>query len=250
MADKKDYGKLVKVLQIVTGVIMIALVVVGIVLMNKYDINAKNIPELSEKLSAFANGTLIVSLVMIGIMVVKSFCLILPPAVVMGVTAYVLPNYPLALLVNLIAMALSLVIPYFLGRFTGAGMVDTLKKRFKAVSKIEDFAGANEWKMTAVVKFSGILPGDLSSLLFGAMNISFPNYMVGAIIGNLPLIIVYTLFGSLLKDVDKHPWIVAIPVVVIVAFLLISGVLTKKMISDTKKKAQAQKTETAEESAE
>ena len=250
MADKKDYGKLVKVLQIVTGVIMIALVVVGIVLMNKYDINAKNIPELSEKLSAFANGTLIVSLVMIGIMVVKSFCLILPPAVVMGVTAYVLPNYPLALLVNLIAMALSLVIPYFLGRFTGAGMVDTLKKRFKAVSKIEDFAGANEWKMTAVVKFSGILPGDLSSLLFGAMNISFPNYMVAAIIGNLPLIIVYTLFGSLLKDVDKHPWIVAIPVVVIVAFLLISGVLTKKMISDTKKKAQAQKTETAEESAE
>ena len=250
MADKKDYGKLVKVLQIVTGVIMIALVVVGIVLMNKYDINAKNIPELREKLSAFANGTLIVSLVMIGIMVVKSFCLILPPAVVMGVTAYVLPNYPLALLVNLIAMALSLVIPYFLGRFTGAGMVDTLKKRFKAVSKIEDFAGANEWKMTAVVKFSGILPGDLSSLLFGAMNISFPNYMVGAIIGNLPLIIVYTLFGSLLKDVDKHPWIVAIPVVVIVAFLLISGVLTKKMISDTKKKAQAQKTETAEESAE
>ena len=250
MADKKDYGKLVKALQIVTGVIMIALVVVGIVLMNKYDINAKNIPELSEKLSAFANGTLIVSLVMIGIMVVKSFCLILPPAVVMGVTAYVLPNYPLALLVNLIAMALSLVIPYFLGRFTGAGMVDTLKKRFKAVSKIEDFAGANEWKMTAVVKFSGILPGDLSSLLFGAMNISFPNYMVGAIIGNLPLIIVYTLFGSLLKDVDKHPWIVAIPVVVIVAFLLISGVLTKKMISDTKKKAQAQKTETAEESAE
>ena len=250
MADKKDYGKLVKVLQIVTGVIMLALVVVGIILMKKYDINAKNIPQLSEKLSEFANGTMIVSLVMIGIMVVKSFCLILPPAVVMGVTAYVLPNYPPALLVNLIAMALSLVIPYFLGRFTGAGMVDTLKSRFKAVKKIEDFAGANEWKMTAVVKFSGILPGDLSSLLFGAMNISFPNYMLGAIVGNLPLILVYTLFGTLLKDVDKHPWVVAIPVVVIVVFLLISGVLTKKMISDTKKKAQAQKTETAEESAE
>ncbi len=253
MAEKKDYGKLVKVLQIVTGVIMIALVVVGIVLMNKYDINAKNIPQLSEKLSAFANGTLIVSLVMIGIMVVKSFCLILPPAVVMGVTAYVLPNLWIALAVNLIAMVLSLVIPYFLGRFTGAGMVDTLKKRFKAVGKIEDFAGANEWKMTAVVKFSGILPGDLSSLLFGAMNISFPNYMIGAIVGNLPLIFVYTLFGTLLKDIDKHPWVVAIPVVVIIVFLLISGVLTKKMISDTKKKTQAQQTreaEAAEESAE
>ena len=62
MAEKKDYGKLVKALQIVTGVIMLALVVVGIILMKKYNINAKNIPELSEKLSAFANGTLIVVL--------------------------------------------------------------------------------------------------------------------------------------------------------------------------------------------
>lgn len=248
MAEKKDYGKLVKVLQIATGVLMIALVVVGIVLMNKYDIKARNIPELSGRLNAIEGGTLIVSLVMIGIMVVKSFCLILPPAVVMGVCAYALPNFWIALLVNLIAMVLSLVIPYFLGRFTGAGMVDTLKKRFKAVNKIEDFAGANEWQMTAVVKFSGILPGDLSSLLFGAMNISFRNYMVGAVVGNLPLILVYTLFGTLLKDVDKHPWVVAIPVVVIVVFLLISGVLTKKMISDTKKKSAEAKP--ANESAE
>ena len=108
--------------------------------------------------------------------------------------------------------------------------------------------------MTAVVKFSGILPGDLSSLLFGAMNISFPNYMLGATLGNLPLILVYTLFGILLKDVDKHPWVVAIPVVVIVVFLLISGVLTKKMISDTKKKSaasqQTEETEPAEKPAE
>ena len=239
MAEKKDYGKLVKVLQIVTGIIMLALVVVGIILMKKYDINAKNIPQLSEKLSAFANGTMIVSLVMIGIMVVKSFCLILPPAVVMSVCAFALPNPWIAFAANLIGMTLSLVIPYFLGRFTGAGMVDTLKKRFKAVKKIEDFAGANEWKMTAVVKFSGILPGDLSSLLFGAMNISFKNYMLGASLGNLPLVIVYTAFGALLKDVTEKPWVPAIPVAVIIVFLAISGLLTKKLISDTKKQNEA-----------
>lgn len=246
MAEKKDYSKLVKALQIVTGVIMIALVVVGVILMKKGGINAKNIPELSEKLNAVANGTMVISLVMIGIMVVKSFCLILPPAVVMGVCAFALPNPVIAFAANLVGMTLSLVIPYYLGRFTGAGMVDTLKARFKAVKKIEDFAGANEWKMTAVVKFSGILPGDLSSLLFGAMGISFNNYMFGASLGNLPLVIVYTAFGYLLKDVAQRPWVPAIPVVVIVVFLLISGVLTKKLISDTKAKneevqAQAEK---------
>lgn len=251
MAEKKDYSKLVKVLQIVTGVIMLALVGVGIYLMKRFGIKAENIPALGEQLAEYyEKSRLLVSLVMIGIMVIKSFCLILPPAVIMGVCAFAMPKFWIAFAVNLIGMTLSLVIPYYLGRFTGAGMVDTLKKRFKKVEKIEDFAGTNEWKMTAVVKFSGILPGDLSSLLFGAMNISFKNYMIGALLGNFPLIIAYTYFGILLKSeiAERYPWVaVAYPIVVVVAFILISGVLTKKIISDSKKNTQA---ETAEESAE
>ena len=233
---KKDYGKLVKVLQIATGVLMLAMVAVGIYLIRKYDIKMSNIQNLSEMLTG---GVLTVSLLIIGISVVKSFCLIFPPAVIFAVCAYVLPSFPLALIVNLISVVLSLSIPYFLGKFTGAGMVDTLKKRFKAVQKIDDFAGMNEMKMTAVIKFSGVLPGDLSSLLFGAMSISYKNYMLGAILGNLPLVLVYTLFGTVLKSVGERPWVVAIPIVVIVVFLLISALLTKKMIADNKAKTSA-----------
>lgn len=235
--EKKDYGKLVKVLQIATGVIMAALVVLGIILMKKYNINAKNIPQLSSILeSRFGNGALVLSLIMIAISVVKSFALILPPAVVFSITAFVLPNPVVAFAVNMVSMILSLVVPYFLGRFTGAGMVDTLSKKFKAIKKIDDFAGTNEFQLTAIFKFAGLLPGDLSSLLFGAMNISFKNYMLGCITGNLPLVLVYTAFGYVLKNVGQQPWVVAIPVVVIVLFILIASVLTKKMISDSKKK--------------
>ncbi len=230
--QKKDYGKLVKVLQIVTGVFMIAMVVLGVYLIHKYNIKMSNIQNLAAMLSG---GALTVGLIIIGISIVKSFCLIFPPMEILSVCAYVMPNFWSALLVNVISIVLSLSLPYLLGRFTGAGMVDTLKKRFKAVKKIDDFAGTNEVKMTAVIKFSGIMPGDLSSLLFGALGISYKNYMIGATLGNLPLILVYTLFGTLLKDVDKNPWVVSIPVVVIILFLAISGVITKKMISDNKK---------------
>ena len=84
-----------------------------------------------------------------------------------------MPNYWIALVINIISVFLSLSIPYFLGRFTGASMVDTLKGKFKAIKKLDDFAGANEMQMTFAVKLSGLLPGDLSSLLFGAMGISY-----------------------------------------------------------------------------
>ncbi|MBQ7595424.1 MAG: VTT domain-containing protein [Clostridia bacterium] len=241
--QKKDYGKLVKVLQIVTGVFMLAMVAVGIYLIQKYNIKMSNIQNLAAMLTG---GALTVGLIIIGVSIVKSFCLIFPPMVILSVCAYVMPNFWSALIVNIIALVLSLALPYLLGRFTGAGMVDTLKKRFKAVKKIDDFAGTNEVKMTAVVKFSGILPGDLSSLLFGALGISFKNYMIGSTLGNLPLILVYTLFGTLLKNVDKNPWVVSIPVVVIILFLAISGVITKKMISDNKK-AQAESAPLTEE---
>lgn len=238
MENKKDYSKLVKGLQIATGVVMLACVCVGIRLINKYNIKVSNIKNLSEMIQG---GVLTVSLIIIAFSVVKSFALVFPPAVILSIAGYMLPNYPLAFGVNLVSIILSLSIPYFLGKFTGAGMVDTLSRKFKAIKKIDDFAGTNEVKLTAVFKFAGLLPGDLSSLLFGAMNISYRNYMLGATLGNLPLIAAYTLFGFVLKNVGEAPWVVAIPVVIIVLFLLIAGVITKKMIADSQKK-QAEKT--------
>lgn len=230
---KKDYSKLVKVLQIATGVLMVAFVIIGIYLIQKYNLKVSNIQNLSTMISG---GVMTISLILIGLSVVKSFALILPPAVIYSICGYMLPNFPLALIINFVSLILSLSIPYFLGKFTGAGMVDTLKKKFKGIKKIDDFAGTNETKLTAVFKFSGILPGDLSSLLFGAMNISYKNFMIGSTLGSLPIVFAYTLFGTLLKNVGEKPWVVSIPVAIIVGFLLIASVITKKMISDNKKK--------------
>lgn len=228
---EKNYGKLVKALQIVAGVFMVAMVVLCIILIQKYDIKVSNIPELSQKITG---GTVTIALGIILFSVVKSFALVFPPAVIFAICGYLMPNYWLALLINLISVFLSLSIPYFLGRFTGASMVDTLKGKFKALKKLDDFAGANEMQMTFAVKLSGILPGDLSSLVFGAMGISYKNYMVGANLGMLPLAIVYTLFGCTLKSIGEKPWLAAIPVVVIIVFILIASLITKRLIAKTK----------------
>lgn len=228
---EKNYGKLVKALQIGAGIFMVAMVVLCVVLINKYNIKVSNIPELSQKITG---GTVTIALGIILFSVVKSFALVFPPAVIFAICGYLMPNYWIALIINIVSVFLSLSIPYFLGRFTGAGMVDTLKGKFKAIKKLDDFAGANEMQMTFAVKLSGILPGDLSSLLFGAMGISYKNYMVGANLGMLPLAIVYTLFGCALKSIGEKPWLAAIPVVVIVIFILIASLITKRLIAKTK----------------
>lgn len=230
MADK-NYGRLIKALQIAAGIFMLAMVILCIVLVQKYDIKVSNIPELSQKITG---GTAAIAFGIILFSVVKSFALVFPPAVIFSICGYIMPNFLVALLVNVVSVFFSLFVPYFLGRFTGTGMVETLKGKFKAIKKIDDFAGANEMQMTFAIKLSGIMPGDLSSLLFGAMGISVKNYTVGANLGNLPLVIAYTLFGITLKNVGEKPWVAAIPVAVIIVFMLIASLITKKLIEKTK----------------
>ncbi len=230
---KKDYGKLIKALQIAAGILMLVMVVLCIYLTKKYNIKVSNIPEISQSLTG---STLALAFGIILFSVVKSFALVFPPAVVFSVCGYIMPNFWVALLVNLVSVFLSLFVPYFLGRFTGAGMVDTLKNKFAAIKKIDDFAGANETEMTFAIKLSGIMPGDLSSLLFGAMGISLKNYTIGANLGNLPLVIVYTFFGITLRNVGEKPWVAAIPVAVIIVFMLIASLITKNLIKKTKAK--------------
>ncbi len=231
--ENKNYGKLIKALQIIAGVLMMAMVVLCVVLIQKYNIKVPNIPELSKMITG---GTATIAVGIIIFSVVKSFALVFPPAVVFSICAYIMPNYFLALLINIISVFLSLLIPYLLGRFTGAGMVESLKSKFKAIKKLDDFAGANELQVVFVVKMSGLLPGDVSSLLFGAMKTSFKSYFIGANLGMLPLVIVYTAFGTALHSVGEKPWLPIVPVVAIVFFILVSSLITKRMISKNKAK--------------
>lgn len=241
--SKKDYGRLIKVLQIVTGVILIALMIVCLILKKKYNISLKNVEGLSQMIG---DNLVRAAAIIIGVSVIKSFALVFPPAVVFAVCGYIMPNAAVALVINEIGLILSLFIPYFLGRFTGADMVDSLSKRFKAVNKINDFAGANERTLTFIIKFSGMIPGDLSSLLFGAMNISLGNYLTGSILGMTPLVIVYTFFGIALRSAGQKPWLLALPVVTIVVFTLIAGFIAKK--TATKGKEETAPEKDAEES--
>lgn len=228
---EKNYGKLVKILQISAGILMLVMVALCVVFIKKYNINISNIAGISEMITG---GTFAIACGIVAFSVIKSFALVFPPAVLFAICAYLIPDYWTAFVVNLISVFLSLFVPFFLGKFTGAGMVETLKKRFKAIKKIDDFAGSNETQMAFAVKLSGILPGDLSSLLFGAMNISLKKFVIGSNLGMLPLVVVYTFLGVALKNVGDAPWIVAIPVVAIIVFNIIASLFTKNLISKTK----------------
>ncbi|MBP3328552.1 MAG: VTT domain-containing protein [Clostridia bacterium] len=226
--------KLVKGLQLASGIFMAVMLVVMVILMIKYNITPANADVLS---TYFQGGAVTIAVLMIVISVVKSFALVFPPALLFAISGIVFENFWVAVAVNFVGNALSMLLTYFLGRFTGKSMVDTLKQKFPKVKKIDDFTEANQSAVVFCIKASGLLPSDLSSVLFGAMNISFPKYLIAANLGMLPIDILWTLLGY--KGDVSNPfsllYILPIPV-----FAVFATVLMKKMSNKKNKPEQAE----------
>lgn len=187
------YGKTVKILQILSFVFMLVMVAVCVVFLKKNNISVSNVDALTQYLTG---GTVTVALIIIGFSVVKSFALIFPPAVLFVLSGIVFDNMLTAVAVNALATAASLILPYYLGRFTGLEMVNSLKNRFKAIKKLDDFADENSTALVLIFKAGGLMPSDLSSLIFGAMGIPFPKYFLVSNLGLLVLNVLWTLVGS------------------------------------------------------
>ncbi len=226
--NKKNYDKLLKALQIASGVFMVAMLATMLVLMNKFDISVENAAELSTYIKG---GTLTVALIIIAFTVIKSFALVFPPAVIFAVSGLLFDNLYLAIAVNFIGVALSMIMPYYLGKFAGKDLLDSLKERFPKIRKLDDFAGKNEFMVVYVVKAAGVIPSDLMNVIYGAMNVNFTKFFIASNLGMLPFNILFTLLAN--KGDLSNPYsllyILPIPVFVVIMSVVVKRMTAKKV---------------------
>lgn len=222
----KKNEKLIKVLQILSAVFMLSMVVTMLILMKKFNINIDNAAEFATYIKG---GTFTVGLIIIAFTVIKSFALVFPPAVIFAVSGLLIDNLWVAILINFIGVALSVIMPYYLGRFTGKDMLDTLKEKFPKIKKLDDFAGKNEFMVVYVVKASGVIPSDLMNVVYGAMNINFMKYFIASNIGMLPFNILFTLLANKGDLSNPYSLLYIIPIPV---FVVIMSIVVKKMTKE------------------
>lgn len=225
--NKNKYDKLLKILQTAAIIFMVAMIVAMIIIMNKFDLSVENATQLS---SYIKGGTLTLAIIIIAFTVIKSFALIFPPAIIFAVSGLLFENVYFAILVNFIAVALSVFLPYYFGKFAGKDLLETLKERFPKVKKLDDFAGKNEFMVVYVVKASGIVPSDLFSVIYGAMNVNFFKFFIASNIGMLPFNILFTVLAN--KGDLSNPYsllyVVPIPIFVIIMSIVVKKMTAKK----------------------
>ena len=228
MKENKNYEKLVKILQIAAIVFMLAMLVTMLVVMNKFDISVENAAELSKYITG---GTLTVAFIIIAFTVIKSFALVFPPAIILAVSGLLFDNVWTAIAVNAIAVALSVILPYYFGKFAGKDLLDSLKKKFPKIKKLDEFAGQNEFMVVYVVKASGVIPSDLMSVIYGAMNVNFFKFFLASNLGMLPFNILFSLLANKGDLSNPYTLLYIIPIPV---FVVIMSVVVKRMTKKNK----------------
>lgn len=237
-ADKnsKLHSVFMKALQIVPIVFTLAVVIACLVFMIKNNISIKNLDNLAVY---FTGSTLTVAALMIGFHFVKSVALVISPVFLYALAGMVFENFWVAVAVNFIGTFISLFLPYYLGKFMGMDAVNSLKKRFKSIEKLDSFTGQNAFSIVFICKVGAILPSDLNSLIFGAMNLPFMPYFISSNLSLFVLNILWTLLGAKGDLTNIWSYLYILP-----AFLMAIGVSVymsfqakKKMKKEAEEKA-------------
>lgn len=230
---EKANEKIIRAVQIVSIITVIISAVFLAVFMIKHDINLSNAQTLAQYITG---GTLSMALIIVIVCLVKSFALVLSPSIIFVVSGLVFEDFLTAVTVNFIASALSLVLTYYLGRIIGTNAARKITKKYKAMKIIDEFTDENTFAVVFFLKAGGYIPSDVTSLIFGAMNMPFKKYFVASNLGLLVLNVLWTIVSSVGDMTNPFSYLIPLPSVIIgIIALYILALRHRKKLSTEEK---------------
>ena len=129
----------------------------------------------------------------------KSVSFVFPIAVLQIATGHLFQT-PVALLINFLGRAVTLSIPYWVGRFSGSDLINSLQGKYPKLKEICNKQGQNPVFISFLLRTFCFLPGDAVSLYLGAVRIPFPCYLTGGILGTALGVVLATILGSSITE--------------------------------------------------
>lgn len=148
----------------------------------------------------------------------KSVSLVFPIIVLQLATGHLFP-VPAALLVNLAGRAVTLTIPYWIGRCSGADMAKQLQIKYPKLAKICSRQNQNPIFISFLLRTFIFLPGDAVSMYLGATRIPFRYYLTGSVLGTMLGVVLTTILGANITQPGSPAFLLSGALVVLVAVM-------------------------------
>lgn len=122
-----------------------------------------------------------------------------------------------AFILNFFGMLVCTAVPYWIGRFSGAGLFQKLIKRYPKLQVLDTFQHQNQWFISFMVRAVGFLPCDTVSLVLGAWEISFLKYLSGTALGMLPGLVATTMVGITVTNPRSPGFILSVAFTILIS---------------------------------
>ena len=129
----------------------------------------------------------------------KSVSFVFPIAVLQIATGHLFQT-PVALLINFLGRAVTLSIPYWVGRFSGSDLINSLQGKYPKLKEICNKQGQNPVFISFLLRTFCFLPGDAVSLYLGATRIPYPYYITGGVLGTTLGVVLATILGTSITE--------------------------------------------------
>ena len=103
-------------------------------------------------------------------------------------------SLPAAVLLNIVGICILSLLPYQLGKAFGPSILGRIIEKYPKVKEIEDDLRVNDFLLVVLLRCIG-LPVNVVSLYLGARSFDFRTYLLGTVIGLLPIMLPYTIMG-------------------------------------------------------
>ena len=129
----------------------------------------------------------------------KSLSLVFPIYVLFGVSGQLFP-LPVALAVNTVGVAITLTLPYLLGRASELDFSEKLLVKYPKLQDIRRLREQSSFFLSFLMRAIGVLPCDVVSMYFGSTKMDYLPYIGGAVLGFMPDLICATVLGQQIDD--------------------------------------------------
>lgn len=105
-----------------------------------------------------------------------------------------------AVIISYLGLAITLTIPFVLGRWSGSDEMDYIKKKYPRIDKVIEIQERNEFLASFVIRLIGWFPCDVLSFYFGACRTNYLKYIMSSLLGCSIGVITNTLLGDVILN--------------------------------------------------
>ena len=164
---------------------------------------------------------LLAVLVMMGLYLLKSVDFVMHSGILYAASGVMFP-IPAAILLNTVGVAIVFTTPYWLGRTLGAPLVEYLFGKYPKLKTVSELRLKNDFVVALLFRLAG-LPLNIASMYMGAMKFHFGKYLLGSVLGFLPLLVDFTVLGVAADEPGSPAFLIAagVQILLITASVLI-----------------------------